>query len=188
MNLRSLRASVVATLALTGAPGLEAAAYTQVNPAASTLSFTYQQMGSRVYGTFATFVGTLDFDTARPQAAHAALAIELKSIDAGSDDANRQLQTPAWFDTAAHPVATFESSRVDALGEDRYQITGNLTVRGVTREVSVPVQLKSQGGIGIFEGELVVQRSAFSVGTGEWADTVVSDDIEIRFRMVSPEH
>ncbi|WAH55724.1 YceI family protein [Pseudomonas silvicola] len=189
MSLRSLIGTVLLSTALFSHSGrLQAAEYTTVNSAASTLSFTFNQMGSRVYGTFARFVGTLDFDTAHPDTAHAALTIELNSIDVGGDDANRQLQTPAWFDTANYPVATFESRRVEDLGEQRYRITGNLTLRGITREVSVPVLLKSEGGIGIFDGELVVKRSAFSIGVGEWADTVVSDDIEIRFRMVAPQH
>jgi polyisoprenoid-binding protein YceI len=53
--------------------------------------------------------------------------------------------------------------------------------------VQVPVLLKSQKGIGIFDGQLTLKRSDFKIGEGEWADTVVSDDINIRFRMVAPE-
>jgi polyisoprenoid-binding protein YceI len=169
-------------------PGAQAVEYTDVNPTASTISFTYNQMGSRVYGTFGKFKGDLDFDTRHPEAARARLTIELDSIDAGSSDANEELQKPAWFDTATYPVATFESTQFKDLGNNRYQIKGTLGLRGLTREVVVPVHLKSESGIGIFDGELVLKRSDFKIGTGEWADTAVSDDIDIRFRMVAPQH
>ena len=165
----------------------EAAQYQQVNATASTLSFTYNQFSSRVYGTFSQFEGVLDFDTTNPSAAHAGLTIQLESIDAGSSDANEELQKPAWFDTANSPVATFESTAVKALGDNRYSITGKLTLRGITRVVQVPVLLKAENAIGIFDGQLTLKRSDFKIGEGEWADTVVSDDINIRFRMVAPQ-
>lgn len=189
MNPRFPRFTALFAIAALGvSPGAHAVEYTHVNPTASTISFTYNQMGSRVYGTFGKFEGSLDFDTRHPEAAHAKLVIELDSIDAGSEDANSELQKPAWFDTASYPVATFASTRIKDLGNNRYQITGNLTLRGLTREVAVPVLLKSESAIGIFDGELVLKRSDFRIGAGEWADSMVSDDIDIRFRMVAPEH
>lgn len=165
----------------------DAAVYKQVNATASTLSFTYNQFSSRVYGTFSQFEGALDFDTANPSAAHAGLTIQLDSIDAGSSDANEELKKPAWFDTTHSPVATFQSTAVRSLGGNRYSITGELTLRGITREVQVPVLLKAENAIGIFDGQLTLKRSDFKIGEGEWADTVVSDDINIRFRIVAPE-
>lgn len=165
----------------------DAAEDQQVNATASTLSFTYNQFNSRVYGTFAQFEGKLDFDTANPAAAHADLTIQLDSIDAGSSDANEELKKPAWFDTAHSPVATFQSTAVKTLGENRYLITGKLTLRGITRVVDVPVLLKAENAIGIFDGQLTLKRSDFNIGAGEWADTVVSNDINIRFRMVAPQ-
>jgi len=188
MNLRSARCVVLAgTLVFGPVPFAEAVEYKDVNARASTLSFTYEQMGSRTYGTFGKFKAKLDFDTDDPSAAHAALTIYLKSIDAGSSDANAELQKPAWFDTATYPVATFESTSIKALGNNRYTITGKLSLRGLTREVSVPVLLKSESAIGIFEGQLVLKRDDFKIGEGEWADSVVSNEINIRFRMVAPQ-
>ncbi|VVP66409.1 Protein YceI [Pseudomonas fluorescens] len=180
--------TLLGLVALGVLPGARAVEYIDVNPTASTISFTYNQMGSRVYGTFGKFEGNLAFDTLHPEAAHARLVIELNSIDAGSEDANSELQKPEWFDTASYPVATFASTRIKDLGDNRYQFTGNLTLRGLTREVAVPVHLKSERAIGIFDGELVLKRSDFRIGAGEWADSMVSDDIDIRFRMVAPEH
>jgi polyisoprenoid-binding protein YceI len=189
MNRRFQRpAAGVAALLIGALPWAEAVEYSEVNDTASTISFTYHQMGSRVYGTFASFRGTLAFDTQNPAVSRAGLVIELDSIDAGSSDANEELKKPAWFDTATYPRATFQSTAVKVLGEHRYLISGTLSLRGVTREVAVPVTLKSENAIGIFDGELILRRADFKLGEGEWADGFVSSDITIRFRMVAPEH
>jgi polyisoprenoid-binding protein YceI len=179
-------AALLAILLVGTLPCAHAVEYTQVNTSASKISFTYNQFGSRAYGTFGKFDATLDFDTAHPTAAHAKLTIDLASIDAGSD-ANSELQKPGWFNTADYPVATFESTGVKALGNRHYLITGNLTLRGMTRELQVKVLLKPERAIGIFDGDIILKRSDFKIGEGEWGDTVVSNDINIRFRIVAPE-
>lgn len=161
--------------------------YTRVNPTASQISFTYNQMGTRMYGTFGKFQATLDFDTDKPEAARVKLDIDMASIDAGSDDANSEMPKPAWFNTADFPLGTFESTRVKDLGNNKYLVTGNLTIRGITRQVEVPVVLSPDNEIGLFNGELVLKRDDFEVGKGEWADTVVSKDIDIKFRVVAPQ-
>lgn len=188
MNSRFLRfSSLVAMLALGVSVQGGAVEYSDVNAKASTIRFTYNQMGTRAYGTFSKFVGDLDFDTAHPEEARTHLTIDLASIDAGSEDANAELQKPAWFDTASYPQAIFQSTRVRDLANDRYLITGNLTLRGLTRSVEVPVLLKAEGGIGIFVGELTLKRNDFKIGEGEWADSFVSNEINIHFRMVAPQ-
>ncbi|MDN4547645.1 YceI family protein [Pseudomonas sp. C32] len=168
-------------------PRADAVEYAAVNATASTISFTYQQLGSRVYGTFGKFEGRLDFDTENPTAAHAALTIDLNSIDIDSSDAKSELQKPAWFNTDTYPQATFESTAIQDLGNHRYTFTGNLSLRGQTRQVNVPVVLKSENAIGIFDGELTLKRDDFKMGEGEWADNLVSNEINIRFRMVAPQ-
>jgi polyisoprenoid-binding protein YceI len=168
-------------------PAAQAVEYNRVNTTASQISFTYNQMGSRMYGTFGKFEATLDFDTDNLASAHTTLHIDLNSIDAGSEDANSELVKPAWFDTAKFPVAVFESSRFTQVAEHRYLIAGQLTLKGITREVEVPVELKPDRDIGIFDGELLLKRDEFGLGAGEWADTVVSKDIAIKFKVVAPQ-
>lgn len=166
----------------------QAVEYKDVNRTASQISFTFQQFGQRVYGTFSDFEGTLTFDTQKPETAHALLKIQLASIDAGSQDTNTQLQQPAWFDTAAYPVGVYESNGATALGDNRYKITGNLTIKGITRPVDIDVVLKEQSGIGVFDGAFILKRGDFKIGEGEWAgNSVVSDDINIKFKMVAPQ-
>jgi len=179
--------ALLAVVALGSLPCAQAVEYNQVNAAASQISFTFSQFGSRVYGTFGQFEGTLDFDTQNPATAHAVLNIQLASIDAGSSDANTELKKTAWFDTEHYPLGTFKSTSVKALGGDRYLFIGDLTLKTITRKVEVQVQLKPESGIGVFVGEFALNRDDFKVGEGEWADGVVSKDINIRFRMVAPQ-
>ncbi|RON43697.1 YceI family protein [Pseudomonas frederiksbergensis] len=186
MRFRFLQCAAIAGV-MVFASGVQAVEYHQVNAAASQISFTYSQFGSRVYGTFGQFEGTLDFDTQKPSAAHAALNIQLASIDAGSSDANTELQKPAWFDTEHFPLGIFKSTSVKAFGDNRYLFTGNLTLKTVTHPVQVQVELKPENGIGVFVGEFALNRDDFKIGEGEWADGVVSKDINIRFRIVAPE-
>ncbi|WP_339436579.1 MULTISPECIES: YceI family protein [unclassified Pseudomonas] len=166
----------------------QAVEYNDVNRTASQISFTYKQLGQRVYGTFSAFEGTLTFDTQKPEAGHALLKIQLASIDAGSPDANDELQRASWFDTATYPVGVYESTGVAVLGDNRYKISGNLTIKGTTRPVDVDVVLKEQSGIGVFDGEFILKRGDFKIGEGEWAgNSVVSNDINIKFKMVAPQ-
>lgn len=183
----SLRFLLVAVISFCATAAAQAAEYTRVNTNASQISFTYNQMGSRMYGTFSKFEATLDFNTDNPANARTTLHIDLGSIDAGSEDANTELVKPAWFDTDKFPVAVFESSRFTPVGENRYRIAGQLTLKGITREVDVPVELKPDNAVGIFDGELILKRDEFGLGAGDWADSVVSKDIAIKFRVVAPQ-
>ena len=183
----SIRLLLAAACCLCAMPFAQAVEYTRVNTTASQISFTYNQMGSRMYGTFGKFEATLDFNTDNLDSAHTTLRIDLASIDAGSADANTELVKPAWFDTAKYPVAVFESSHFTRVTENHYLIAGQLTLKGITRDVQVPVELKPDNAIGIFDGELVLKRDEFGLGAGEWADTVVSKDIAIKFKVVAPQ-
>jgi polyisoprenoid-binding protein YceI len=183
----SIRMLLAVALTLCAIPAAQAVEYNRVNTTASQISFTYNQMGSRMYGTFGKFEATLDFDTDNLADAHTTLHIDLTSIDAGSEDANTELVKPAWFDTEKFPVAVFESSRFTQVAEHRYLIAGQLTLKGITRVVQVPVELKPDSNIGIFDGELLLKRDEFGLGAGEWADSVVSKDIAIKFKVVAPQ-
>ncbi|KAF1018592.1 MAG: Protein YceI [Pseudomonas sp.] len=144
-------------------------------------------MGQQVYGTFGQYQATLSFDTQNPTAASTVLTIQLQSINAGSDDANTELPKPGWFDMSTYPVGTFASTHITDLGDHQYLFAGNLTIKGQTKPVQVHVALKEQSGIGVFDGEFVLKRDDFKIGAGEWANSVVSNDIRIKFKMVAPQ-
>lgn len=176
-----------AALSLGLSAGVSAAQYTALNPEASRISFSYTQMGVGMEGDFGEVRATqLSFDPADPEAAQVTLEIPLSSIDAGYGDANDELEKGEWLALADHPLATFQSDTVTASGDNQYQVTGNLSIKGRTHEVTAPFTFKEDGDAGVFEGSFTFQRADFSIGEGMWGDfSIVANDIQINFKLVA---
>lgn len=171
-------------LALLTSGAHAATVYSRVVPEKSALIFVSQQMGVSVDGSFTRFAATLDFDPAKPEAGKATLDIELASIDAGGPDANEEVKGKNWFDVKQHPMARFVSSSVKPLGNNRYEVRGQMSIKGKTREVAAPFTLKVDGSGALLEGSFPLKRLDYGIGTGAWGDTsVVADEVQIRFRL-----
>lgn len=177
-------AGVLAALALVTAS--HAASYEQVLPEQSRIDFGFQQMGVAMEGNFTRFASQLKFDPAVPAEARATIEVELASVDTGSAEGDEEVARKTWFNTGEFPVARFESTAVKALGGDRYEVAGTLTIKGTTRDVVVPARFTTQGDIGVFEGELGIKRGDFSIGEGAWrAFDVVANEVVIKFRIAA---
>lgn len=154
----------------------------------SEIRFLSKQMGVAVEGRFRKWKADVDF---RPQdLAHsrADFEIDLASIDLASEEAEIEVRRPVWFDTARFPQAVFRSAVIRAVGGDRYEIAGRLTLKGAIRDVVVPVQLsRDASGAMLADGQFTLRRLEFGIGGGPWADpAVVADDVVVRVRMVLP--
>ena len=126
------------------------------------------------------------FRPKEPAQFRAELEIELGSIDlAISEDSEAEVRRPLWFDTAKFPVAKFVSTGVRDLGGDRYEISGTLTMKGIARDVVVPIALrKDASGNSIAEGQFTLKRLEFRIGEGVWADTsAVANEVVVRVRV-----
>jgi polyisoprenoid-binding protein YceI len=189
MNLRfPYRPAAVAGCAalalLLALPAPAAAPAVQLVPAQSEIGFVSHQMGVPVAGRFLRFDAQVRFDPALPEQGHFTIGVDLASVELPTADAMREVLKPVWFDTARSPRAVFESSAVRALGPDRYEIRGSLSIKGRHQDVVVPVQLERAGPLSIAAGTLEVKRLAFAIGEGEWSDTsMVADAVQIRFRL-----
>lgn len=152
----------------------------------SRVDFLYKQMNVPMEGNFKRFSGQLQFDPAKPTLAKAAIDIQLASIDTGSTDGDEEVAGRLWFNTAQYPVARFVSTSVKPLGNNRFQVTGKMSIKGKTREVSTPATFRQQGGNGVFDGSFVLKRADFGIGEGMWADFgTVANEVQIRFRLVA---
>lgn len=96
-------------------------------------------MISTVRGDFAVLNGSLEFDPANPAASSVEATIDVASIDTRVEDRNKHLRSADFFDVENYPVMTFKSSKVEVTGETTGVITGDLTIRDVTKEVSFTV-------------------------------------------------
>jgi len=177
-----LAALLLASLALPA----QALEYNAIDAAKSQLGFSYKQMGVNMDGSFGRFAARLKFDPAKPTAASASFDVQLNSIDAGSADANKELAGKEWFDSARYPLAQFVATRIAPLGGNRYQVTGNLSIKGRSREVSAPVTFTPNGNSAVLEGGFTIQRSDFAIGEGAWSDVgIVANPIQIRFKLLA---
>ncbi|WP_322995534.1 YceI family protein [Castellaniella sp.] len=183
--LRPLVLSAALGLGLLGSA--HAVEYTTLDSAASTVTFGYSQMNVKMDGSFSELKATkLSFDPAAPEAAEVAIEVALASIDAGYAEANTELEKAEWLGLAAHPLATFTSSKVTPLDENRYQVTGDLSIKGISKAVTAPFTFTQDGETGIFEGSFTFQRADFGIGEGEWKDfSIVANDIQITFHIVA---
>jgi len=154
----------------------------------SEIRFVSKQMGANVEGRFRKWKARVDWKPDDLGRSRADLEIDLASIDLASEESETEVRRPRWFDTAKFPVASFQSSKVTNLGGERYEIAGKLTMKGTTRDVAIPVQIrKDAAGNTVSEGQFTIRRLDFNVGDGRWSDpTVVADDVLVRVRMVLP--
>jgi polyisoprenoid-binding protein YceI len=175
-------------LALALATGLSAQAieYNQVQADKSSVAFVYQQMGVSVDGRFKKFSSQLSFDPARPAASKATFDVDLASVDTGAPEGDEEVAGKQWFNTKAFPTARFISSSVKQLGGNRYEVTGQLSIKGKTQDVVVPATFSAQGNTGVFEGAFTIRRADFSIGEGSWAKfDIVANDVRIKFRITA---
>ena len=154
----------------------------------SDIRFVSKQMGVNFEGRFRKWKANVVFlpnDLARSKAE---FDIDLASIDLQSDDSDSEVKGPLWFDMAKFPVAHFASTSMKNVGVDKFEIVGPLTMKGVTKNIVVPIVLKKDiAGTRVAEGTFIVKRLDYGIGLGLWADTeTVANDVVVKIRMVLP--
>ncbi len=177
---------IALAFALASAISAHAVEYTQVQADKSVINFTYKQMNVAVDGKFKRFSSQLSFDPAKPGNARTSFDVELASVDTGAPEGDDEVAGKPWFNTKAFPTAKFVSTGVKALGGNKYEVTGQLNIKGKTQDVVVPATFTAQGNSGIFEGSFTIRRADFSIGEGSWAKfDIVANDVLIKFRITA---
>ena len=173
---------VTALALLAAAPAF---AQQKLVPAESSVGFVSRQMGVPVEGHFRKFDGQITFDPAKPEAARIHLAIDTGSATLGVKETDAELPKPAWFNVAKFPQATFDAKTVKSLGGGKYEVAGQLSIKGAAHDVVVPVQLTQSGAKTTAAGQFSLKRLAYKIGENEWADTsMVADDVQVKFKLV----
>lgn len=160
----------------------------QVVPADSEIAFVSRQMGVPVEGKFRKWAAQVSFDPKAPQTGKVAFTIDTGSATLGVPETDAEIVKPDWFHVARFPQASFQSSSIKATGKGRYEVSGQLTIKGQAQPVTVPVTL-AQTGTGsalrtVASGTFAIKRLSFKIGDGAWSDTsMVADDVQVRFRL-----
>ena len=97
-------------------------------------------MISNVKGEFSRITGSVEFDPSNPSAARVEATIESASVNTREPQRDSHLKSRDFLDVGRYPKISFLSKRIVSTGEDRYEIVGDLTIRGVTREVTLQVE------------------------------------------------
>ncbi len=183
-NLRILTLLLVAAAAT--APLFAADTYT-VDKNHSDVSFQIRHFASKVRGSFTDFDGTIQADPAKPEMSSVVFTIKTASIDTNNPDRDKHLRSADFFDAEKSPEITFKSSKITPAGKDKYNVTGTLTIHGVSKEVTLPVTFlgfaKDPGGNqrASFETTIKLNRKDFGINWNKALDAggfMLSDDVD----------
>lgn len=153
-------------------------------PAQSEILFVSKQMGVPVEGRFKKFDAQIAFDPAKPATSKIAFTVDTGSATLGVKESDAELPKATWFNVPKFPQATFQSTAIKAAGPGKFDVTGKLSIKGATQDVTVPVTLTQSGNITTATGAFAIKRLAFKIGENEWADTsMVADDVQVKFKL-----
>jgi polyisoprenoid-binding protein YceI len=179
----------LATLVLaTGLAGSAGAAETLViDKNHSDASFQVRHFVSNVRGRFSDFSGTINADAAKPEASSVEFTIKTASIDTAQPNRDKHLQSADFFDAEKFPEITFKSTSVKSTGKNKFDVTGNLSMHGVTKQVTLPVTYLGSVGSGKdakhgFETTVVVNRKDYGIVWNKAMDAggfMLGDDVTV---------
>ena len=153
--------------------------------AGSEIAFTTRQMGVPVEGKFGKFSAQVALDPKKPETGSVAFTIDTGSARFGSAELDAEVPKATWLNVPKFPQASFQSTAIKAAGAGKFEVAGKLSIKGVTQNIVVPVQLVQVGATSAASGSFAIKRLAYKVGDGEWTDTsLLADDVQVRFKLV----
>jgi polyisoprenoid-binding protein YceI len=159
-----------------------------IDKAHSEAVFQVRHLITKVRGRFSEFEGRIDFDEERPENSTVTVTINTASIDTNEPDRDTHLRSADFFDAGTYPAITFKSERVRKTGANTFEVVGPLTIRNISREITLPVTFlgvardpwgKSRAG---FETEVTINRKDYGLNWNAALETggfLVGDDVRI---------
>jgi polyisoprenoid-binding protein YceI len=147
---------------------------------------------TKVRGAFNEFEGTATIDGDNPQNSSANVTVQVASVDTRNAQRDEHLRTNDFLDIEKYPTITFTSTAIKHVDGNDFEVTGDLTVKGVTKQVTIPLEFQGAATdpfgnqrVG-FEGSLAINRSDFGVTYNAALETggvLVSDKIVLEFEI-----
>lgn len=174
--------SVLLATLLVSASFTAAATPRTLIPAESKIEFTVKEMGVPVTGEFRRFTSDIDIDPVKPEKSHANLSIEVGSLDTGSEEADAIAVDPDWLDKVHAPLAIFKSQTIRALGGERFESKGTLSIRNKVRDIVIQFNASNQpSGKTVIVSNFIIKRTEYGIGGGVWnKGGVVAEDIPVK--------
>ena len=139
-----------------------------IDKANSKIGFTGSMNGEAFGGSFRSWDANIAFDPKNLAGSKVVAIINVASIATGDSTRDEALPTADWFSAKAFPRAVFTAQSFKDLGGGRYQAIGELSIRGVTRPLTLPFQLAINGNVAKMHGAVTIDRTWFGVGRGQW--------------------
>ena len=186
--LRPLIASVALLAATAAAVLAEPVTYT-IDPSHSQVGFNVRHFFSRVPGRFNDFDGTVTFDDKDASKSAVDVTIKTASIYTNNERRDNHLRSADFFAADSFPTITFKSTKVTPAGENKYKVDGNLTIRGITKRVTLDASFLGAGNVGQgtlragWEASTTINRKDFNVLWNRVLDqggTMLGDDVAIQ--------
>lgn len=159
----------------------------QVAPSGSHVGFSIRNFISQTPGEFKAYDGTLQFSAAHPETSKVTFEVDVASIDTDIDKRDEHLRSDDYFGAKAHPKMTFESVAFKSVGPHRYLVTGPLTIKGHSKDISIFVDLERNTQLWnvpsdslLFTTEFDIDRTEFGVGEPM---AVLGSEVHIRLRL-----
>ncbi len=178
----------VALAALFAAVPLMAADTYSIDKQHSNAGFAIRHLVSTVHGKFDDIGGTIVIDSQKPSASTVEFTMKTASIDTGVADRDKHLRSADFFDAEKNPEITFKSTSIKPAGKDAYEVTGNLTMHGVTKSITLPVRFlgtakdpwgNTRAG---FELETTLNRKDYNINWNKAVDNggvLLGDDVKV---------
>lgn len=157
----------------------------------SSATFKIRHFTANVVGQFRTFDGIINLDRANPKKSSVDFTIQATSIDTGGENRDKHLRSADFFDVEKFPTITFKSTAVTPKSKDQFDVTGDFTMHGVTRRVTLPVtflgfQKTSRGEKAGFEIETTINRKDYGVSWNRALDEggfMLSENVKVSINL-----
>jgi polyisoprenoid-binding protein YceI len=165
------------------APVTTATRYTQARGSGS-LTFAFMQAGAENHGSFRQFDTELAYDAKRPEAGTLKVTVQTASLDTQDKDRNDMLAGADLFDVQKYPTAQYLANAFARSADGRLEAVGKLTLRGVTRDLRIPLTIRDTPNGVELSGEVTIERLDYGVGQGEWQATdSVGNAVKVQYKV-----
>jgi polyisoprenoid-binding protein YceI len=187
---RSTRSSALVILLLASASGVfwsnEARALEwSVNPQKSQIGFEATGGGYTTKGTFSQYRTEIEFDPDLPEETAVRVSLDMASAATGSADVDSTLSSPDYFNPSQFPTADFTARGAQSDGNGGYVLKGRLTLKGVTKPISLPFTIDIKDGTAIVRGETKINRLDFGIGPETVAGLAIDKEVKLTINLTA---
>ena len=148
---------------------------------ASEIKFAIKNFGLNVTGKFSGLSGTIQFNPSNLSASVFNVSVDAATVNTGVDMRDSHLKKEEYFDVSKYPSLNFVSTSITG-DQNGYTVSGRLTIKGVTKDISFPFTATRQNDVMVFTGSFSINRKDFNVGGGS---TVMGSNVDVNLKVLA---